>query len=122
MEFSMWINSELDQRGWSRSEAARRGGFSSSTLDKVIGGFSRPGPVLCRGIARAFGLPDDEVFRKAGILSATVRGRRIIYETDAGETILALWRSLDPDDQTLVRTLLERLAQIAPRIIGDTPP
>ena len=118
----MWINSELDQRGWSRSEAARRGGFSSSTLDKVIGGFSRPGPVLCRGIARAFGLPDDEVFRKAGILSATVRGRRIIYETDAGETILALWRSLDPDDQTLVRTLLERLAQIAPRIIGDTPP
>lgn len=109
MEFITWINTELDQRGWSRSEAARRGGFSSSTLDKVVGGFSKPGPVLCRGLARAFGLPPDEVFRLAGILPGSptprVRARRIVYETDAGDRILALWRGLNPDDQALVHYL-----------------
>lgn len=123
MEFITWINAELDQRGWSRSEAARRGGFSSSTLDKVVGGFSKPGPILCRGLARAFGLPPDEVFRLAGILPSQaaprVRARRIVYEADPGDRILALWRGLHPDDQALVLALLERLAALEPRIIGD---
>lgn len=121
--FVNWINTELNDRGWSRSEAARRGGFSSSTLDKVIGGYSRPGLVLCRGLARAFGISQDEVFRLAGLLPSQatprVRARRIVYEADIGDRILALWRGLTPEDQALVLNLLERLAAVEPRIIGD---
>lgn len=67
-DFVVWLNQQLDQRGWSRSEAARRGGISASSLDKVIGGFAKPGQRFCQGIARAFGMPVEEVMRLAGIL------------------------------------------------------
>jgi hypothetical protein len=94
-------------------------------FSKVIGGFNKPGPRFCRGVAKAFGIPAEEVFRLAGLLPTAaspaprVRARRIVYEADAGDRILALWRGLTPDDQALVQALLERLAAVEPRIIGD---
>lgn len=125
--FVSWINSELNERGWSRSEAARRGGFSPSALDKVIGGFSRPGPKLCRGLAHAFDMSLEEVFRKAELLPTksrprSIRDRRVVYEVDTEELILSLWRTLSAEDQERIRDMMERLARPArpaPRIIGD---
>ena len=88
-DFVPWINQQLDERGWSRSEAARRGEFSPSMLDKVIGGFAQPGLDFCRGIARAFNMPLEDVFRRAGILAELVElpdeakgwGERLMYLT-----------------------------------------
>jgi transcriptional regulator with XRE-family HTH domain len=124
--FVEWINTELNQRGWSRSEAARRGGFSPSTLDKVIGGFSHPGPTLCRGLAKAFERPPDEVFRLADLLPARAASgrpvrdsRRIVYEVNTDEVLLARYHALRPEDQERVRDLIERLGQVEPRIIGE---
>jgi transcriptional regulator with XRE-family HTH domain len=125
--FVSWINAELNQRGWSRSEAARRGGFSPSTLDKVIGGFSGPGPTLCRGLARAFERPADEVFRLAGILPTQAKqprpardSRRVIYEIDGDQVLLAKFHAMNAADQDLVKGLIERLTDCAePRIIGE---
>ena len=89
-DFVTWLNRELDERGWSRSEAARRGEFSPSMLDKVIGGFANPGLDFCRGIARAFNMPLEDVFRRAGILPELVElpdeakswGGRLQYLTE----------------------------------------
>lgn len=61
MEFSEWIVSELEKRGWSRSEAARRGNISPSMFDKVINGYSKPGVKFIEGIARAFNMSSAEV-------------------------------------------------------------
>lgn len=61
MEFSEWIVTELDKRGWSRSEAARRGKISPSMFDKVINGNSKPGVKFIEGIARAFNMSSAEV-------------------------------------------------------------
>ena len=118
--FIAWLNRELDDRGWPRAEAARRGGISESMFSKVIGGFANPGIDFCRGVSRAFGVPMEDVFRLAGILPArpAVRARRIVYEVDMDEQLLMLWRALTPEDQALVRDLLERL-QPKTRIIGD---
>jgi transcriptional regulator with XRE-family HTH domain len=69
-DFSSWLNALLDEKGWSRSEAARRGGISASMFDKVISGNAQPGLDFLRGIARAFGLSLEQVMRKAGILPA----------------------------------------------------
>jgi transcriptional regulator with XRE-family HTH domain len=66
--FAGWLNKELDRRGWSRSEAARRGEISPSMFDKVIGGFANPGPDFLIGVARAFGLTRREVFQRAGMI------------------------------------------------------
>jgi transcriptional regulator with XRE-family HTH domain len=61
MDFSEKIVSELNTRGWSRSEAARRGGISPSMFDKVINGHSEPGIKFLKGIAKAFSIPFLEV-------------------------------------------------------------
>jgi len=66
MSFAEWIDSELARRGWSRSEAARRGSISASMMDKVINGASQPGLVFMKGIARAFGISLVEVLERAG--------------------------------------------------------
>lgn len=89
-DFVAWLNQQLEERGWSRSEAARRGEFSSSMLDKVIGGFAQPGLDFCRGLARAFNMPLEDVLRRAGILPALVElpdeakdwGERLLYLTE----------------------------------------
>jgi transcriptional regulator with XRE-family HTH domain len=61
MEFSEWIVKELEKRGWSRSEAARRGNISPSMFDKVINGSSKPGIKFIEGIAKAFKISSSEV-------------------------------------------------------------
>jgi transcriptional regulator with XRE-family HTH domain len=68
MNFSEWLTLELANRGWSRSEAARRGKISSSMFDKVINGHSKPGTRFLDGIAQAFGISPIIVYRKAGLL------------------------------------------------------
>ena len=67
-EFGAWLTGELERRGWSRSEAARRGGVSASMFDKVINGHALAGPDFCNGVARAFRIAPETVFRLAGIL------------------------------------------------------
>lgn len=113
--FAQWLDNEIVARGWSQSEAARRGGISSQMINAIINGQSVPGLESCRGIARAFRMPLEDVLRLAGILPTlpappAVRDRRAAYETDGGETLLARWRDLEPDDRALVGALIERLA------------
>lgn len=61
MNFSERLVRELSNRGWSRSEAARRGGISSSMFDKVINGYASPGIKFLKGLAQAFDLPLAEI-------------------------------------------------------------
>jgi transcriptional regulator with XRE-family HTH domain len=66
--FPEWVQAELDKRGWSRLEASRRAEVSASMFDKVINGYANPGPDFCTGVARAFSMPVETVFRHAGLL------------------------------------------------------
>jgi transcriptional regulator with XRE-family HTH domain len=68
MDFSEWLENELEKRGWSRSEAARRGGISPSMFDKVINGYSKPGKRFLEGVAQALKISIEDVYRVAGIL------------------------------------------------------
>lgn len=67
-DFVTWLTGELDKRGWSNSELARRAGVTHTTISMIISKHNNPGPDLCQGIARAFKLPPEIVFRKAGLL------------------------------------------------------
>jgi transcriptional regulator with XRE-family HTH domain len=67
-DFVTWLNTELNARGWSRSELARRGGVSAEAISQAISGKTRPGLKLCRAVAKAFGLSLEEVQRRAGLL------------------------------------------------------
>ena len=63
-EFAQWLYDELQHRGWSRREAARRGEISASMFDKVIGGYAKPGLEFCNAVARAFKITRQEVLRR----------------------------------------------------------
>ncbi len=67
--FGKWLERELEKRSWSMSELARRCDVSHPTISRVVGGVRDPSPDLCRAIAEAFDMPEERVFRIAGLLS-----------------------------------------------------
>ncbi len=123
-----WINTELDRRGWSRSEAARRGGVSDSMFSKVISGYANPGLDFCRGLARAFSVPLEDVFRLAEILppkpAPKINETGVVYRIDTRadeRQLLETWRLLNPEDRGRVLDLINRLAgKVEAHIIGAT--
>ncbi len=42
-DFETWLNEELQSRGWSQSELARRGGVNSSSINRIMSGERKPG-------------------------------------------------------------------------------
>lgn len=49
-------------------ELARRSGLTATTISDIEGDKANIGQQACNAIARAFNLPPEEVFRRAGIL------------------------------------------------------
>jgi transcriptional regulator with XRE-family HTH domain len=79
-EFSDWLSGEVETRGWSFRELSRRAGVSSSAVSQVVTQTTFPGPSFCNGVARAFGLPPETVFRKAGLLPPLAEDARLYRE------------------------------------------
>jgi len=93
MEFSTWLMQELERRGWSNSELARRAEVVPSTISMIISGSANPGVDACLGIARAFNEDPVKVFRLAGLLPALSTRKEI------EEEILNLFYELSDQDQ-----------------------
>lgn len=69
--FADWLENELVKREISQAELARRAGVTRSAINGVLTGYRGIGVEMCNGIAKALGIPPDEVFRAAGFLPAT---------------------------------------------------
>jgi transcriptional regulator with XRE-family HTH domain len=67
IEFREWLRKELNERGWSQSELARRGNVTPGAISAILTGNSNPGPKSCMAIARAFNIPPENIMRKAGL-------------------------------------------------------
>lgn len=67
-DFVTWLIEEVERRGWNNSEFARRIGVSPSNVHIFVSRKRNPTWDFCVGVARAFGLPEDDVFRRAGLL------------------------------------------------------
>lgn len=67
-EFSSFVYQQLNDRGWSQNELSRRSGMSSTAISEVLTGKRSPGKNFCIAISRAFRIPREIVFEKAGIL------------------------------------------------------
>lgn len=91
-EFTHWLKIELSRRGWSQAELARRAGLSKSGVSYVLTGARIPGALTVAAIARALDLPEDQVFEKAGLLSATI-------ESPGANELLHLFTQLSLTDQ-----------------------
>ena len=63
-----WINKELDDRGWSQRELARRAPVSHTTISKVLSGERDVTRDFCVAIAKGLHEPPEKVLRLAGLL------------------------------------------------------
>ncbi|MBX3048408.1 MAG: helix-turn-helix transcriptional regulator [Anaerolineales bacterium] len=68
--FSTWLQAQLSERGWTAVYLARRTQISQTHISRLLSGLRRPGPEALKEIARAFDVPPELVFDKAGVLPA----------------------------------------------------
>lgn len=66
--FLDWLQAEMDRRGWTQADLHRASGLRRGTISGVINQLRNPGTAFCEAVARAFQLPAEDVFRRAGIL------------------------------------------------------
>ena len=102
MDFPTWLQHEMDARGWSQSELARRSGFTAPAINKVLNRERLPGVDICRGIAKAFGLSDIQVLEIAGL--ATDKDR--VKFSPIVEATAAMLNELSENDQEEIRAMV----------------
>lgn len=66
--FADWLEKQIADRGWSIRHTADKAKVSHVHLSYVLNGTRGVGHDFCSAIARAFNLPADDVFRRAGLL------------------------------------------------------
>jgi transcriptional regulator with XRE-family HTH domain len=118
--FVNWFNQEIENRGWTYADVAKRGGISKSMISRVVSGQSQPGIEFCKAVATAFDVSDEEVFRRAGILDplppAVVEEKEILriirsLPTQARASALAMLRGLiESSSSTSVPSSLDQLS------------
>ena len=68
IQFSEWLVSVMEEKGWSKSEMARRAHISPAAISDILSGRRDPGLLVCQGIAKALKVPPEEVLRHAGLI------------------------------------------------------
>lgn len=103
-KFSTWLLKQLEERGWSQAELARRAGLGNATLSRFITETHNPGPDACLAIARALKVPPVEVFRLAGILPAIDESRLREFE-EVSEMLASLPDSIRTQTMRAIRAI-----------------
>lgn len=105
-KLSSWLNAELQARGWSERELARRAGVSHTAINNALTQQYNTRLDTYRGIAKALGMPLDEVLRRAGELPE--RPPSVIEEEPATYII----RELSPETRRAALAMLQGLRQL----------
>ncbi len=72
-DFFTWLNNQLEHRGWTYADLSRASGLSRSAISLTIGGRNSVTWEFCYALAKAFGIPAENVFREAGLLPPAPR-------------------------------------------------
>lgn len=112
MDFVTWLESELDKRDWSQSDLSRKGDLTTAQISRVMTRQQNAGKAFLVGVAKAFRIPLEEVYRAAGELPP------ITYRDTLLERIKEKAKQIkDPRD-------IERLEKFIDVLVGeeDTSP
>lgn len=80
IKFSNWLEGEITKVGWTQAELARRSGISKAYISRLINKQREPSAEILKLLASALNLPNEEVFRAAGLLSKLSDKDRLIEE------------------------------------------
>lgn len=104
--FTDWLQEQLNLRNWTAADLAKRAEISEATLSRILSKKDRdPGPKLCRGLAKAFGIEADEVFRLAGLLPEAEAEELNGYQRE----LLGVVDQLDDTSQKMVLEMAKGL-------------
>lgn len=67
-QLSDYINAKLHARGMKKADLARAASLSPSQVTRIMNQSSKPSQEALIAIARALGVPREEIFRMAGVL------------------------------------------------------
>lgn len=107
-DFVAWLIAEIEKRGWTNSELARRAGLVPSTISMVLSEQKRPGLDFCVGIGRALGEPPEKILRLAGLLPP------LPPAVEEEKEIIDIVRSLSPEGRAFILRMLRGLKSGAP--------
>lgn len=93
-ELSEWIVEQVNERGWTQNELARRAKVSSGHLSLVVTEKQQPGWEFCAKIAKALNKPPECVLRKAGLLITPTSEDEVTVEE-----LRSIVHRLTPDQQ-----------------------
>jgi transcriptional regulator with XRE-family HTH domain len=100
-----WLIKELEERGWSHRELARRAGLSQTTVSQVISQQRKPTWDFCAVVAKALGEPVDRVFVLAGLK------RPLPPPVEEEHEALGILRGLSASVRGTAMTMLRALAR-----------
>lgn len=67
-DFKDWLKAELNERGLTQSDLARKTNLSTAAVSLVMNGKRGVGEEFIQAVAKALNLPAETVFRAAGLL------------------------------------------------------
>ena len=98
--FGEWLKQQIEIKRISQKELSQKSGVTPAQISRIIGGTRGVGPDALMGIARALKLPNETVFRAAGLLPA-------VDELDAMiEEIIETTRHMSREEQREVLTYI----------------
>lgn len=90
-----WITGQLEEKGWSQSELAKRSGASRPLVSQVLSGEMSPSADFCIKVAQALDEAPEKLLRLAGILPSAPAS-----EDDATlQELTDLARNLSPEQR-----------------------
>ena len=102
-EFSEWLEKELRQRDWSRSDLARAMGVDTAVVSNIMNGVRGIGTDSCRAISSALGVPQLEVYTRAGLIEP------VQNHDNESERLIALYRSLPEEKRQAAFMMMQGL-------------
>jgi hypothetical protein len=116
--FTEWLKHELDARRWRPVDLARASGVTLNQVVLVMKQQRRAGDRFLRGVATAFQMPQETVFRLAGMLNDQPLAN--VKDDEAMRKVRKLLSALDPAEREKAIHLLEQYAKDHPKATSRT--
>jgi transcriptional regulator with XRE-family HTH domain len=100
-DFGEWLAAQIDERGWTHRQFAKRSRVSRVTISDYVTGKRMPSLDTARKIARALGLRDVSVARLANLLDPSPP------EVEDEDRLLRLFRALPAASRLMTLAMLE---------------
>lgn len=109
--FVEWLLSELERLQISREELARRSGVGSSAITNIVSRTKNLGEDLAKKLANGLGVPQAEVFRRAGLLDdeSSITEEQSDYAREITRTISKI---KDPEKRRRIGLKLKAIAAL----------